>query len=754
MGHWKRWCLVFLLLGAAAPAVWRQAVGQEAVQRSVVRPPVAKVVPAELEKHGHVRVDPYYWLRERENPEVLAYLRAENEYTEAVMAHTVGLQQQLFEEIRGRVKETDASAPVPHGGYFYYTRYEAGKEYPIYVRRKGSMDGPEEVLLDGNELAKGHAFFAVMGFQVSPRHDLLAFAVDTVGRRISTLRFRNLATGEFLKDAIPQVTGNVAWANDNRTVFYTRQHPTTLRWYRIYRHVLGTDASRDVLVYEEADSTFSTAVFRTRSGKFITIGSSQTLADEYRFLDADRPDGEFRVLLPRERGHEYNVDHAGEWFYIRTNDGARNFRLVRMPVSVAGWAGKEAWEEVIPHREDVLLEDVTLFRDHLVLTERRNGLRRLRIRGYDGSGDHYLDFGEPAYTVSVGANREFDTRVLRYEYTSLTTPPSSYDYDMVTREKRLVKREEVLGGFDPANYVTERLYARARDGVAVPVSIVYRKGVVKNGENPLLLYGYGSYGSSTEASFSSVRLSLLDRGFVYAIAHVRGGQELGRQWYEDGKLLRKMNTFTDFIDVAEFLIEQRYARPEKLFAQGGSAGGLLMGAVVNLRPDLFKGVVAQVPFVDVVTTMLDESIPLTTNEYDEWGNPNDPEYYRYILAYSPYDNVGRKAYPNLLVTTGLHDSQVQYWEPAKWVAKLRAMKTDTNRLILKTNFEAGHGGASGRYQRWRETAFIYAFLLDLAGLGEHGKASGGGNEVGVRAAADRVYAHWHRARPPALVGAR
>jgi oligopeptidase B len=703
------------LLTAATAAARSQAVGGK-LSGKVPVPPVAKVIPFELEKHGHTRIDPYYWLKERENPEVLAYLRAENEYAEAVMAHTEALQQRLFEEIRARVKESDVSAPVSHGGYLYYTRYEAGKDYPIYVRRKGSLESPEEVLLDVNQLAEGHGFFAVMGFQVSPRHDLLAFAVDTVGRRIATLRFKNLVTGEFLGDVIPNVTGNVVWANDNRTVFYTRQHPTTLRWYRIYRHVLGTDPVRDVLVHEELDSTFNAQVFRTRSGKFLMIRSSQTLADEYRFLDADRPEGQFRVLLPRERGHEYEVDHAGEWFYLRTNHDARNFRLVRLPVSAAGSAGKGSWEEVIPHREDVLLEGFTVFKDHLVLTERRNGLRRLRVRAHDGGDDHYLDFGEPAYTVSVGANREFDTHWLRYEYNSLTTPSSSYDYDMVSREKRLVKREEVLGGFDPANYVAERLYARARDGIAVPVSIVYRRGLEKNGDNPLLLYGYGSYGSSVEPTFSPLRLSLLDRGFVYAIAHVRGGQELGRQWYEDGKLLRKMNTFTDFIDVAEFLIEQRYTRPEKLFAQGGSAGGLLMGAVVNLRPDLFKGVIAQVPFVDVVTTMLDESIPLTTNEYDEWGNPSDLEYYRYMLAYSPYDNVGRKAYPNLLVTTGLHDSQVQYWEPAKWVARLRAMKTDSNRLILKTNFQAGHGGASGRYQRWRETAFIYAFLLDLAGL--------------------------------------
>lgn len=712
MQHIRRTWVVLPWLVLAMPA----APAQTGVRQAVPQPPVAQTIPVRLEKHGHVRTDPYHWLRERDHPDVLAYLRAENEYTEAVMAHTKALQEKLFEEIKGRIKQTDISAPYRHGEYLYYARFEEGKDYPIYARRKGSMEAPEEVTLDVNELARGRAFMAART-EVSPRHDLLAFATDTVGRRIYTLRFKNLATGEILKDVIPQVTGNVAWANDNRTLFYTRQHPATLRWYRVYRHVLGADPSRDELVYEERDSTFNTAVGRTRSGKYITIASSQTLSSEYRFLDADRPDGEFRVLLPRERGHEYDADHAGDWFYIRTNDGAKNFRLVRLAVSAAGSAGKAEWEEVIPHRDDVLLEGFDVFREHLVLTERRNGLLRLRIRRSDGSDDHYLDFGEPAYLALPGVNREFDTRVVRYEYTSLTTPQSSYDYDMVTRERRLVKREEVLGRFDPSNYVSERLYARARDGIAIPVSIVYRKGIEKNGASPLLLYGYGSYGASTDAAFSSIRLSLLDRGFIYAIAHVRGGQELGRQWYEDGKLLRKRNTFTDFIDVAEFLIEQRYTQAGKLFAQGGSAGGLLMGAVVNLAPELFKGVVAQVPFVDVVTTMLDESIPLTTNEYDEWGNPHEPEYYRYLLSYSPYDNVERKAYPNLLVTTGLHDSQVQYWEPAKWVAKLRALKTDNNRVILKTNFEAGHGGASGRYQRWREIAFIYAFLLDLAGIG-------------------------------------
>jgi oligopeptidase B len=714
---------------ADSPAVSSSGRGTAASPASVA-PPVAALRPERLEAHGDVRIDDYYWLREREDPEVIRYLEAENAYTEAIMAHTEALQERLFEEIRSRVQETDMSVPYRHGNYFYYTRYEEGRDYPIHARKRGSLDAPEQVLVDGNRLAEGKSFFMVMGLTVSSGEDILAFATDTLGRRIATIHFKNLTTGEMLPAVIPDVTGNLAWAEDNRTLFYTKQDPTTLRSYRIYRHVLGTDPAQDELVFEETDETFSTWVFKSKSKQYVMIASSQTLSTEFHFLDAHRPQGEFRVFLPRQRDHEYSIEHCGDHFYIRTNDGARNrsaagateqaprarnFRLMRTPVT---HTARQHWEEVIPHRDDVFLERFEIFRDHLVLTERRDALTYLRVRPWSGAGEHYLEFDEPVYVAYAFASPEIDTPLLRIGYQSLTTPQSVYDYDMNTRERTLLKREPVLGGFDPANYRAERLWATARDGTHVPVSLVYRRDLRRGGPQPLLLYGYGSYGYSSEPWFSSHRLSLLDRGFVFAIAHIRGGQEMGRDWYEDGKLFRKMNTFTDFIDVAEHLVAQGYTAPEKLYALGGSAGGLLMGAVINLRPDLFHGVIAAVPFVDVVTTMLDETIPLTTFEWDEWGDPRTPEAYRYMLAYSPYDQVRAQAYPHLLVTTGLHDSQVQYWEPAKWVARLRALKTDDNRLLLKTNLEAGHGGASGRYRAWRETAFEYAFLLDLAGLAE------------------------------------
>ncbi len=679
------------------------------------KPATAKVIPHELEQHNHVRVDNYYWLRERDNPDTVAYLEAENRHTEKAMAHVQPLEAALFEEIKGRIKQTDMSAPYRRDDYYYYTRYQEGQEYPLYARKRESLENPEELMLDVNVLAEGHEFFAVGRLAVSSGQDLLAYAEDARGRRIYTIRFKNLATGETLPDVIPAVTSNMTWANDNRTLFYARQDPETLRSDRIYRHVLGTDPAEDVLVYDETDDTFSAHVFKTKSKRYIMIVSSQTLSSEYRYLDAGDPTGALTSFLPRERGHEYAVDHFENRFFIHTNHEARNFRLMSTPLDRTG---KEHWEEVIPHRPDVLLEGFEVFRDHLVLEERRDGLVRIRVIPWDGSQEHYLEFGEPAYLAGTSVNLEFDTTVLRYGYTSMTTPSSVYDYDMVTREKTLLKQEEVLGGFDAADYRTERLHATAADGVRVPISLVYRKGMERNGRSPLLLYGYGSYGHSLDAGFGSARLSLLDRGFVFAIAHVRGGEEMGRPWYEDGKLLKKKNTFTDFIACAGHLIEQRYTSRDRLFAMGGSAGGLLMGAVVNLRPELFEGVVAQVPFVDIVTTMLDPDIPLTTGEYDEWGNPNDKEYYDYMLSYSPYDNVEAREYPHMLVTTGLHDSQVQYWEPAKWVAKLRATKTDHNRLLLKTNMEAGHGGASGRFKRYREIALEYAFLLDLAGIRE------------------------------------
>jgi len=678
-----------------------------------MRPPKARVSAVKLEKHGDVRVDEYYWMREREDPEVVAYLKAENAYTDGMMRHTEALQEALFGEFKTRIKQTDVTVPYRQDDYFYYSRTEEGKEYPIFCRKKGSLEAPEEVMVDANKLAEGHAFCAVGQRAVSSGQDILAFTVDYAGRRFYTVQFKNLVTGEMLADAIPDVTSNIAWANDNRTLFYTRQDPVTLRWNRIYRHVLGTDPREDRLVYDEKDETFYCSVFNTKSKKYILIESEQTLSTEYRFLNADTPLDTFTVFLPREPEHEYQVDHYGDFFYVRTNYQAKNFRLMRTPVAATA---KANWVELIPHRDEVLLENFRVFRDFLVAVERKEGLSQMRIRPWNGAEEHYVDFGEPAYTAALGDNFLLDSHVLRYVYSSLTTPQSVFDYDMVTKQKTLLKRVEVLGGFDSANYVTERLYAPAADGARVPISLVYRKGLQKNGLNPLLMWGYGSYGYSYDVTFDAYGISLLDRGFVYAIAHVRGGEELGRQWYEDGKLLQKENTFKDFIACAEFLIGQRYTSSTKLCVSGGSAGGLLIGAVFNMRPDLFRAAVAAVPFVDVVTTMLDEDIPLTTSEYDEWGNPNQKEYYDYMLSYSPYDNVEAKAYPALLVTTSFQDSQVQYWEPAKWVARLRAKKTDANPLLFRTQMEAGHGGVSGRYKAYRETAFMYSFLLDVVGM--------------------------------------
>jgi oligopeptidase B len=677
--------------------------------------PAARVTPVELEKHGDVRVDNYFWLRERTNPEVIRYLEDENAYTDAMTAHTQPLQEVLYKEIVDRIKETDVSVPYKMDDYFYYDRFEAGKEYPIYCRKRGSLDAPEGIMLDVNAMAEGYEFFNVRGFKISSGQDIAAYPVDTAGRRIYTIHFKDLTSGETLPDVIPYVTGNMAWANDNKTLFYTKQDPVTLRPFRVYKHALGADPSKDELVYEETDDTFNCFVSKTKSKKYVLIGCDQTLSTEYRFLDADHPEGQFTVIQPRRRELEYHVDHYGDRFYIRTNLDARNFRLMSTSIDATG---VENWVEVIPHRDDVLLEGMEIFRDYLVLEERVNGLVEIRVRPWAGGEEHYVDFDEPAYLAYATDNHDFDSRVLRYAYESMTTPESIYDYDMEARERTLLKREEVLGGFKPEDYRTERLWATAADGTKVPISIVYKVGLRREGGNPTLLHGYGSYGYSLDANFASDRLSLLDRGFVYAIAHVRGGQELGRSWYEDGKLLKKRNTFTDFVDCAEFLVEAGYTSPAELFISGGSAGGLLIGAVVNMRPDLFKGAIARVPWVDVVTTMLDDSIPLTTAEYDEWGNPNEKEYYDYMLSYSPYDNVEAKDYPNLLVTTSLQDSQVQYWEPAKWVAKLRAMKTDSNVLLLRTKMQAGHGGVSGRYKRYRETAFTYAFMLDLLGIEE------------------------------------
>ena len=681
--------------------------------------PEAPKRPHRLEAHADVRIDDYYWLRKRNDPEVRAYLDAENAHVDECLGHTKQLQAELFDEIKGRIKQTDESVPYREGTHRYYYRYEDGKEYRVYCRQPGTSND-EQLVLDVNRIASGHEYCDVAELVVSPDEHLVAYAVDTVGRRQYDIRFRDLRTGDALSDVIPSVTANVVWANDSRTLLYARQDPTTLRSHQVYRHVLGQDTSLDQLVFEETDETYACGVGKSRSKRYILIASYHTLTTEYRVVDADRPDGDPWVFAPRESGHEYHIDHYRDRFFIRSNADATNFRLLAVDDSPAavpddGHLSRDRWHEVVAHRPDVLLETFELFADHLVTQERVEGLVRLRIRPWNGEAAHDIEFPEPVYEAFIDAhNKEPDTQVLRFGYSSLSTPESDYDYDLVTRERTLLKREEVLGDFDPANYRTERVFATASDGVRVPISLVSRHETPRDGTSPLLLYGYGSYGISMNAGFRSPRLSLLDRGFTFAIAHVRGGQELGRPWYDDGKLMNKKNTFTDFVACAEQLVSDRYTSPSRLFAMGGSAGGLLMGAVINMRPDLFGGVIAQVPFVDVVTTMLDETIPLTTGEYDEWGDPNDLSAYRYIKSYSPYDNVGPKSYPHMLVMTGLHDSQVQYWEPAKWVAKLRALKTDDHVLVLKTNMDAGHGGSSGRYERYRETALQYAFLIDRA----------------------------------------
>ena len=679
-----------------------------------INPPLAKVKPKTLEKHGDVRIDNYYWLNERENPEVIEYLNKENEYYNAMTAGQKDFQKDLYEEMKGRIKEDDSSVPYFYNGYYYITRFEKGKDYPIYARKKGSLDAPEEIMFDCNEMAKGHSYFQLGGLNISEDNQWAAFGVDLVSRRQFTIQVKNLKTGEILPFKIENTTGGSTWAGDNKTLFYTRKDEVTLRSDKIYKHRLGADVKDDVLVYHEKDDTFGTFIYKEKSKKYLVIGSNSTLTSEYRILDAKNPDGEFKVFQPRTRGLEYGISHYGDKWYIVTNkDKATNFKLMVTP---EGKTGKENWTDLIPHRRDVLLEDIDIFKDYLVISERSNGLNKIRIRPWKGE-EYYLPFESETYTAGTSTNPDFDTEILRYSYQSLATPSSVIDFNMRTKEKTVLKEQEVLGGkFDKNNYVEERIWATAQDGTKIPVSMVYRKGIKKDGSNPLLLYAYGSYGASMDPYFSSIRLSLLDRGFIFAIAHIRGGEDLGREWYENGKLLKKKNTFTDFIDCSKYVIEQNYTSKDHLYAEGGSAGGLLMGAVVNMAPELYHGVIAQVPFVDVVTTMLDDSIPLTTGEYDEWGNPNDKEYYDYMKSYSPYDNVVAQEYPNMLVTTGLHDSQVQYWEPAKWVAKLRVTKTDNNVLYLDTNMEAGHGGASGRFEALREVAKEYSFLLDLEGI--------------------------------------
>jgi len=676
--------------------------------------PIAKKKPTKLEKHGDVRIDEYYWMNDRENQEVLDYLNAENAYYEQMTSHTQKFQEELFQEMKSRIKEDDSSVPYKYNGYWYITKYGKGQEYPIYLRRKHTMDSEDELLFDCNRMAKDHEYFNLKGVSIGPGNTLASFATDTVSRRQYTIQVKNLETGDIYEDKIENTTGSSVWGNDGKTLFYAKKDPVTLRSDKIYRHTLGTPATDDVLVFHEKDSTFNTFVYKTKSKKYLIIGSVSTLTSEYQILDADDPKGGFKIFSPRKRGVEYSIAHySGNFFVLTNKDSATNFKLMK---TIDEKTDSRFWEEFIPHREDVLLEDIDIFKDHYVLSERKNGLNRLKIVRWDGADSYYVPFDSETYVAGTSVNLDFDTKELRYYYNEMGAPYAIIDFDMERKTKKVLKEQEVLGGkFDKTNYRTKRIWATAQDGAKIPISLVYRKDTKLDGTSPLLQYAYGSYGNTIDPYFSSSRLSLLDRGFIFAIAHVRGGEYLGRTWYEDGKLLNKKNTFTDFIDCSKYLIKEKYTGPEHLYAAGGSAGGLLMGAVVNLAPELYKGVIAAVPFVDVVTTMLDESIPLTTGEYDEWGNPNEKEYYDYIKSYSPYDNVESKEYPNMYVSTGLHDSQVQYWEPAKWVAKLRDHKTDDNLLFLDTNMDAGHGGASGRFEALKEKAKEYAFILDLEG---------------------------------------
>ena len=683
------------------------------------KPPIAEKKEHWRVLHGDSVLDSYYWLYDyfgkgADSSKVVEYLKAENTYTDTIMSGTKQLQADLFTEMKARIKEKDESVPYFKNGYYYYNRTEDGKQYYKYCRKKGSLDAKEEILLDVDEMAKNHAYYSVSGLEISSDNKLMAYGVDEVSRRQYTIYVKNLETGEIFKDAIKNTEGPGCWANDNKTFFYTSKNEVTLLSEKIKRHTLGTDASADATVYEEKDKSNYIGVAKTKNDKNIFIVSQATMSSEWQMIDANTPLATFTIFAKRMKDVLYDVTPLADKFLIRTNkDNAKNFKLMECPLDKTDAAN---WKEVIAHRTDVLLQNVEEFKDFIVINERKDGLVKMRIRSLKDNSEHYLDFGEAAYAANFGANPEYNSSTLRYGYTSLTTPNSVYDYNLVSKEKKLMKQQEVVGGYDAKQYVTERLTATAKDGTKIPISLVYKKGFNKDGNAPLLLYAYGSYGASMDASFNSSRLSLLNRGFVYAIAHIRGGQEMGRQWYEDGKLMKKKNTFTDFIDCGEFLVKEKFTSKEHLYAQGGSAGGLLMGAVVNMSPDLWHGIIAQVPFVDVINTMLDESIPLTTNEFDEWGNPKNKEAYDYMKSYSPYENIEKKNYPNILVTTGLHDSQVQYFEPAKWVAKLRTMKTDKNLLLLKTNMEFGHGGASGRFDYLKDVALNYAFLFALEGI--------------------------------------
>ncbi|TVQ78079.1 MAG: S9 family peptidase [Flavobacteriales bacterium] len=678
---------------------------------SSIQEPRAKKIPRVLEIHNDQRIDHYYWLRERENPEVIAYLEKENSYREAVMKGTEELQDELFKEIRGRIKEDDESVPYRLDGYWYYTRYEKDQEYPIYCRKIDQENAPEEILFNVNEMAKGFDYYQLGGISISPDNQKAAFAVDTVSRRIYSIYVKDLSTGEIFSDVISGTTGNCVWANDNKTLFYSVRDPQTLRADRIFRHRIGE--SKDTQVYFEEDETFVCSIGKTRDRSHLMIHSSSTMTDEYRILDASTPNGEFKIFSPRKRGLEYNTTRFNNQWYIITNaDGATNFKLMTCSDNATD---HQEWKEFIGHREDVFLEDIELFDDYFVLEEKFNGLTRLQIRNWKNpSTGKSIEMDDPTYSLYLGSNPEPGTNDVRFGYSSMNQPGSVRSFNVKNGETTILKETEVVGGFDKTQFVSERIWATATDGTKIPISLVRHINTPIDGTAPTILYGYGSYGYSLDAGFSIGRLSLLERGFIYAIAHIRGGSEMGRQWYEDGKLLKKRNTFTDFIACAEHLINLKYTQPEKLFAWGGSAGGLLVGAVANMRPELFRGIVAEVPFVDVVTTMLDETIPLTTGEYDEWGNPNEKEYYFYMKSYSPYDNVKAQDYPAMLITTGLHDSQVQYWEPAKWIALLREKRTNNLPLLMHCEMTTGHGGASGRFTALKEVAMKYAFVIDLA----------------------------------------
>ena len=683
--------------------------------KNSIIPPVADKIPVSFKKFNDIRIDDYYWLKERENPEVIDYLERENDYYEKMTSHTLDLQNKLFKEIKDKIKEDDESVPYFLNGYWYKTKYKEGLDYPVYTRFKDSLNNKEEILFDCNELAKKHDYFNLSNFQISPDNKIVAFSTDVVSRRLYSVQFKNLETGKVYSDKIINSSGSFAWANDNSTLFYTSRDVNTLRNDKIFKHVLNTDYKNDELVYFEKDETFYTNVSKSKSKKFIIISSFSTLTSEFQFLPADNINESFKLFNKRKRGVEYSINHYDDHFYIITNkDKAYNYKLMKTKISETS---SENWTDVVEHRKNVLIEGIDIFKDHLVVSERVDGLNRINIKKWDDSENYFLNFDNETFSSNTTTNLDFNSKKLKYAYNSLNEPYSVIEFDMITKEKTVLKQHKVLDkNFSKDNYVTERIWADSQDGNQIPISLIYKKGIKRDGSNPLLIYGYGSYGNTIDPSFSISRLSLLDRGFIYAISHVRGSEYLGRDWYENGKLLNKKNSFNDFVDSTKFLISEGYTSAEHCYAYGGSAGGLLMGAVINMAPELYNGVIAAVPFVDVITTMLDETIPLTTSEYDEWGNPNQKEYYEYMMSYSPYDNVSKLKYPNLLVTTGLHDSQVQYWEPAKWVAKLRDYKQDQNYLFLNTNMETGHGGSSGRFEAIKDLAKEYAFLFDLENI--------------------------------------